>query len=67
MYSFTKPTRDLKEDLLRAPYEISAEEKRMILQLHDLLSQMLTLDPGQRISVEEALKHPFFTTPSQTS
>ena len=29
--------------------------------LFDFLTQCLTLDPNERITVEDALKHPFFT------
>jgi serine/threonine protein kinase len=30
-------------------------------ELFDFLTQCLTLDPNERISVEDALVHPFFT------
>jgi elongation factor P--beta-lysine ligase len=59
MTTFSGPTRDLKEELLNASYEANADEKRMILQLHDLLSQIFVLDPAHRITVEQALRHPF--------
>jgi len=60
LYNFTKPTHEIKDDLLKVNFELPADEKRMILQLHDLLEKMLILDPDRRISVEDALKHPFF-------
>jgi serine/threonine-protein kinase PRP4 len=49
-------TRDLKSELLNnAP----AKDIPKLLELHDLLQQMLMLDPAKRIKVNEALKHPF--------
>ena len=33
----------------------------LVLQLKDLLDKMLTLDPTKRITVKEALSHPFIT------
>eukprot|EP01114_Cavostelium_apophysatum_P013047 TRINITY_DN3077_c0_g1_i2.p1 TRINITY_DN3077_c0_g1~~TRINITY_DN3077_c0_g1_i2.p1 ORF type:complete len:702 (+),score=197.94 TRINITY_DN3077_c0_g1_i2:235-2340(+) len=63
IHSFQKATRDIKDELLNSsPYELDAEEKRLIVQLWELLSQMLVLDPAQRISVEEALRHPFIAS-----
>ncbi|XP_022188422.1 stress-activated protein kinase JNK isoform X1 [Nilaparvata lugens] len=36
--------------------------RQKILQARDLLSKMLVIDPERRISVDEALKHPYFGT-----
>eukprot|EP01117_Protostelium_nocturnum_P009835 TRINITY_DN3505_c3_g1_i5.p1 TRINITY_DN3505_c3_g1~~TRINITY_DN3505_c3_g1_i5.p1 ORF type:complete len:640 (+),score=297.15 TRINITY_DN3505_c3_g1_i5:166-2085(+) len=52
-----KPTRDIKKELL-AVVE-TTEEKRMAVQLGDLLSKIFVMDPSLRITPEEALKHPF--------
>jgi len=57
--NITKPLRDLKEELLNSPFELKPEEKNAVLQLHDLLSKILVVDPTNRITVEEALRHPF--------
>lgn len=34
-------------------------EKRKLQHLHDLLQKLFTLDPAQRLRVEQALHHPF--------
>lgn len=65
--NFTKPTRDLKKELLNSPFDLSSEQKRMIAQLHDLLSKIFVLDPAQRISVEDALRHEFITSMTSTA
>jgi hypothetical protein len=59
MYSFSKPTRDLKSELLSGPHELSSEDRTLVYQLNDLLTQILQIDPTRRITVEEALRHPF--------
>jgi len=61
LINITKPTRDLKEELLSVSADLDSEEKKMVLQLHDLLSRMLILDPVMRITVESALHHPFIS------
>jgi serine/threonine protein kinase len=35
-----------------------------VLQLRDLLEKMLVLDPAKRITVKEALSHPFVVASS---
>lgn len=51
-----EPTRDLKADLLTGQ---NKEDIPKVLLLYDLLWRALTLDPAKRLTVEEALKHPF--------
>eukprot|EP01120_Amphizonella_sp_Union-15-10_P011619 TRINITY_DN4976_c0_g1_i3.p1 TRINITY_DN4976_c0_g1~~TRINITY_DN4976_c0_g1_i3.p1 ORF type:complete len:120 (+),score=5.16 TRINITY_DN4976_c0_g1_i3:60-419(+) len=38
------------------------EEKQMVLQLADLINACLEINPAKRITPEQALKHPLFTT-----
>ena len=61
MVTVMKATREIKDELLTSPFDLSSEEKRMIYHLNDLLSQIFTFDPVQRISPEDALRHPFIT------
>jgi len=51
-----EPTRDLKAELLTGQ---NKEDIPKVLLLYDLLWRALTLDPTKRLTVEEALKHPF--------
>jgi serine/threonine protein kinase len=37
-----------------------ADDIKLVNQLIDLLEKGLTLDPSKRLTVSEALKHPFF-------
>ncbi|KAI8058086.1 kinase-like domain-containing protein [Syncephalis plumigaleata] len=58
----TKPTRDLRQRLLSPQLLASVrddEERQLIHQFVDLLDKTLTLNPEKRITVKEALKHPF--------
>jgi len=57
--SINEPTRDIKTELLAKQ---NPEDIPKVLQLHDLLQKAFTLDPYKRLSVEEALKHPFLTS-----
>ncbi|KAI9593919.1 kinase-like domain-containing protein [Syncephalis fuscata] len=58
----TKPARDLRQRLL-SPQVLSGirdeEERQLIHQFVDLLDKSLTLNPEKRLTVKEALKHPF--------
>ncbi|XP_047514309.1 serine/threonine-protein kinase PRP4 homolog [Pieris napi] len=51
--------RDLLKEIKKARKEMTPGEEKKIGQLKDLLDKMLMLDPAQRISVNECLKHPF--------
>jgi len=58
--NFATPMRDLKEELLNSRFELSAEEKQMVINLCDLLSKIFVIDPASRITVDDALHQPFF-------
>lgn len=53
-----KPSRDLQQELL-ADQSLPDDQQKKVTQLRDLLEKILTLDPGKRISLNQALAHPF--------
>ncbi|KAF0689967.1 Aste57867_18611 [Aphanomyces stellatus] len=57
MLSNVTATRDLNAALLAAKSQ--SDEKKMVLDLKDLLDKIFHVDPAKRITVEDALKHPF--------
>lgn len=56
---YTKPTRDLTNILLKA--KTASDDRQMVLNLANLLDKIFTLDPTKRITVKEALHHPFIS------
>jgi len=52
-----KATKDLEAALLSA--KSTTDDKKHVLNLKNLLERMFTVDPTKRISVKEALMHPF--------
>lgn len=52
-------TRDLNEELKNSYQNLTNNEESKLTQLKDLLDKMLVLDPGQRLSITDCLKHPF--------
>ncbi|TDH67619.1 hypothetical protein CCR75_006026 [Bremia lactucae] len=52
-----KITNDLASSLMNA--KSLMDDRKRILELSNLLSRMITLDPSKRISVKDALAHPF--------
>jgi serine/threonine-protein kinase PRP4 len=59
---FTNPTRDLLA-MLVGEQTIDESERRALLQLRDLLEKCLMIDPSKRITVVDALAHPFLSAP----
>merc|ERR1712000_749285 len=55
----TKPTRDLMHLLVPNTKLVSEQELSELREFKDLVQKMFILDPTKRITVEEALKHPF--------
>lgn len=53
--------RDLKQELLDANLDNSKESKKKVLLLYELLDKALNLDPARRLTVKQALQHPFVT------
>ena len=58
--STINPTKEIQENLMGYK-KLSEELKRKVLQLKDLLDKILMLDPTKRISLNQALTHPFIT------
>ncbi|XP_013774997.1 serine/threonine-protein kinase PRP4 homolog [Limulus polyphemus] len=51
-------TRDLQTELVGAQ-QLPTDQFRKVTQLKDLLEKILMLDPGKRLSINQALTHPF--------
>jgi serine/threonine-protein kinase PRP4 len=59
-YLYTeKPNKDLKEMLLGDLPKPEGDEMKKLEQLRDFLDRALMMDPGKRLTVEQALSHPF--------
>ncbi|CAH2089540.1 unnamed protein product [Euphydryas editha] len=52
-------SRDLYKELKKCSQNPTSSEEKKMAQLKDLLEKMLILDPNQRLSVTNCLKHPF--------
>ncbi|EKU23242.1 hypothetical protein NGA_0680100 [Nannochloropsis gaditana CCMP526] len=55
-----QPTRDLTGLLLKA--KAASDDKALVLRLADLLEKIFSVDATKRISVRDALHHPFFSS-----
>lgn len=58
MMSTINPTKDLLADLVGGQ-RLPEEQRKKVMQLKDLLDGTLMLDPAKRISINQALQHPF--------
>ncbi|XP_033114426.1 serine/threonine-protein kinase PRP4 homolog [Anneissia japonica] len=56
--STSNPTKDLMADLI-GYQRLPESQLRKVIQLKDLLDKSLMLDPSKRISLSDALRHPF--------
>lgn len=59
LIEITQPTRDLTSMLRSA--KAGGDDGQLVGAFGQLLDQCIALDPTKRISVYDALKHPFFT------
>lgn len=53
-----KPCRNLQQELI-AEQNLPEDQHRKVTQLRDLLDSIFALDPLKRISLNQALAHPF--------
>lgn len=58
-----KATKNLTKELQGSTLQPDPSTKRKVKQLGDLLEKIFVLDPDKRITVEEALAHPFVQDP----
>lgn len=56
--SLVKPSRELQSELV-AGQALPQDQLRKVIQLKDLLEKALAIDPAKRISLNNALTHPF--------
>ncbi|XP_062841697.1 pre-mRNA processing factor 4Bb [Trichomycterus rosablanca] len=56
--STINPTKDFLSDLIGCQ-RLPEEQRKKVMQLKDLLDGTLMLDPAKRISINQALQHPF--------
>lgn len=56
--SVVKVSRDLQSELV-AGQALPPEQLKKVTQLKDLLEKALAIDPAKRISLNNALTHPF--------
>lgn len=56
--SVVKVSRDLQSELV-ASQALPPEQLKKVTQLKDLLEKALAIDPAKRISLNNALTHPF--------
>jgi serine/threonine-protein kinase PRP4 len=56
-----RPTKDVAAKLLAHDRNLGERERKMVAQLGDLLDKMFTFEPEKRITVAQALAHPFIT------
>ena len=59
LVEINQPTKDLTS-ILRSS-KAGADDTRLVSSFTNLLDQCLVLDPTKRITIQDALKHPFFT------
>ena len=55
-----KPVKDLRRMLMSS--KAGADDQKLVLQLADLIDKVLNLDPEKRMTVGQALKHPWSDT-----
>uniref|UniRef100_A0A8C6UHC6 Serine/threonine-protein kinase PRP4 homolog n=1 Tax=Neogobius melanostomus TaxID=47308 RepID=A0A8C6UHC6_9GOBI len=56
--STINPTKDLLSDMVGGQ-RLPEDQRKKVMQLKDLLDGTLMLDPAKRISINQALQHPF--------